>query len=202
MTVVAIATLINNSQFGLLRQDRTSVDGLIGVIDLYPEENHRLIATKTKYPIESGSSRTDNAVMEPKALVLQGWVSDLLPLTGGIVSIPGPGRTKEAWTRLNELMAKLEPLTAITTLGIYENMFIASIDAPVDESTGRTLKFTMLMEEILFSETEVVQLPASQLASPADKKSSAEDGGLKQSEETQSSVLKSAVKSLSNFFGS
>jgi len=193
--------MIPDITFGLFRQNKTEIDGLAGIIDLWPEEAHSLSVSKTSYPVETGLSGTDNAVVEPKRLVLMGWVSDLIPLLGGLVTIPGPGRAKEAWGRVKELAEALEPVVVTTTLDIYENMLITAADATVNEDTGRALRFNIVLEEILFAETEVTALPASQLeGGAADDKSSAVDGGLKQSEETQSSLLKQSVSALKSFF--
>lgn len=193
--------MIEDITFGLFGQDSTSIDGLAGVIDLWPEESHALTVSKTSYPVETGLSGTDNAVVEPKRLVLMGWVSDLLSLLGGIISIPGPGRAKEAWGRVKELMETLEPVTVVTTIATYENMLITAADATVNEDTGKALRFEIILEEILFAETEITELPAAKLeGSDADDKMSATDSGLKQAEETDSSLLKQAATSISSFF--
>lgn len=193
--------MISDITFGLFGQDKTEIDGLTGIIDLWPEEAHALAVSKTSYPVETGLSGTDNAVIEPKRLVLMGWVSDLRPLVGGIVTISGPGRPKEAWGRIKELMEKLEPVTVITTLAMYENMLITAVDSTINEDTGQTLRFNIVLEEVLFAETEITKLPASALeGGAAADKSSSTDGGLKQSEETQSSLLKEAVTAIKGFF--
>lgn len=191
--------MISDITFGLFGQDKTEIDGLAGIIDLWPEEAHSLSVSKTSYPVESGLSGTDNAVVEPKRLVLMGWVSDLRPLIDGLVTIPGPGRPKEAWSRIKELMEKLEPVTVITTLAMYENMLITAIDSTVNEDTGKTLRFNIVLEEILFAETEVTELPYIK-EGVAENKSGAIDGGLKQSEETQSSLLKEVATGIRKFF--
>ena len=193
--------MIPDITFGLFGQEPTGIkEGLTGVIDLWPEEAHSMSVAKTSYPVETGLSGADNAVVEPKRLVLMGWVSDLRPLAGGIVTIPGPGRPKEAWGRVKKLMEKLEPVTVITTLAVYTNMLITAIDATVNEDTGRTLRFNMVLEEILFAETETTELPATQLSETASKKGSAADGGLKQAEISDSTLLQKAVAKFKTLF--
>jgi hypothetical protein len=198
MTLVAIGTLLNQ-KFGLFKITPTKVEGLIGVVDLYPEETHNLTVNKTSYPIETGSSMTDNSVVMPKKLTLQGWVSDLKPLIGGLVAIEGPSRAKEAWNRIRILQEGREPVLVVTTLGTYKNMLIKTVDAVIDSTTGRTLKFTMALEEVLFAETKIVKLSAKKLGK-GNKKGSAENGGLKQAAESKSSFLKGAVKGITSFF--
>lgn len=191
--------MISDITFGLFGQDKTEIDGLTGIIDLWPEEAHSLSVSKTSYPVETGLSGTDNAVIEPKRLVLMGWVSDLRPLVGGIVTIPGQGRPKEAWGRIQKLMEKLEPVTVVTTLAMYKNMLITAVDSTINEDTGKTLRFNIVLEEILFAETEVTELPYIK-EGVAENKTGAVDGGLKQSEETQSSLLKEITTSIGKFF--
>ena len=80
MVLAALGTIINNSQFGLFAQESTSIEPLTGIVDIYTDEFHKQTVTKTKYPVETGSSLTDNAVLDPKVLTLKGYVSDLLGL--------------------------------------------------------------------------------------------------------------------------
>jgi len=186
--------------FGIFSQEATSIEGLVGVIDIYPEESHSISVTKTTYPVEKGSNGTDNAVIEPKKLVLEGWVSNLQPLLGGLVSIPGPGRPKEAWSRIVQLVEGLGPVTVVTLLATYENMLAASVDATLNSDTGTALRFIIVLEEVSIGQTEIATLPQSQLSGPAENKPSETDGGLKQSEQSDSSLLKVIADKTANFF--
>ena len=175
---------------------------MVGVVDLYPEESHRLPITKTKYPVEDGSSRTDNSVVAPESLVLRGFVSDLQPFAGGFVSIADEGRPKEAWGRIRALKNARELVTVVTTLGIYENMLITDIDASVSARSGRGLSFTINMEETLITSTELVSIPPTVVSGPAETKASDTVTGDKQSEVPEdSTLLRDVVKSIGGFFG-
>lgn len=196
MVAVALATILNNSQVGLFAQTRTEIDGLVGIVDIYTDENHKQTVTKTKYPVEDGSSLTDNAVIDPKMLVLRGYVSDLNPLLGGLITIPGPGRGQEAWSRIVALKDAREPLTVVTALEVYENMLITAIEAPRSSRTGQGLEFSITLEEVLIVESQSTTLPASQLGDDAETKGSVVEEGQKQSIEADESVLKSVVDSI------
>ena len=196
MAAVALATILNNSQVGLFAQTRTEIDGLVGIVDVYTDENHKQTVTKTKYPVETGSSLTDNAVVDPKTLVLKGYVSDLNPLLGGLISIPGPGRGQEAWQRIVALKDAREPITVVTALEVYANMLITSIEAPRTSGTGQGLQFTITMEEILFANSQTVDLPVSQLGDDAATKGSVVENGQVQSIDANESVLKSIADSV------
>lgn len=197
---------IQDINFGIYGADSTDIDLIAGIADLYPEENHTLPVTKTKFPIESGASRTDNAVVEPEILVLRGLVSDLtvgsIPFVGG-VGFPNAGRSKEAWGKLRGLKNSRELVNVTTLLGLYENMLVTNIDAAVNRDTGKALFFTITLEETLIVETELVQIAATAATGPAQTKGSDIPGGTKQAEEptgTQSSLLKDAATSISGIF--
>ena len=72
---MATQDIINNPNFGIYSQSETSVDALVGVVDIYQEEAHSLIVSKTKYPVESDANnqrmRSDNFVVEPEQLVVE-----------------------------------------------------------------------------------------------------------------------------------
>ena len=193
MVLAALGTIINNSNFGIFAQESTNIDGLTGIVDIYTDEFHKQTVTKTKYPVETGGTLTDNAVIDPKVLTMKGYVSDLNPLLGGLITIPGPGRGKEAWSRIVALKNAREPVTVVTTLEMYENMLITSIDAPKSAATGQGLEFTITLEEILFAETQTTTLPASQLGEDIETKGSVVEEGQKQSVNAEESVLKSLV---------
>ena len=190
MVLAALGTIINNSQFGLFAQESTSIEPLTGIVDIYTDEFHRQTVTKTKYPVETGASLTDNAVIDPKVLTLKGYVSDLNPLLGGLITIPGPGRGREAWSRIVALKDAREPVTVVTLLEVYENMLITSIDAPKSAATGQGLEFTITLEEILFAETQITVLPSAQLGADIETKGSVVEEGQKQSIDSEESVLK------------
>ena len=196
----SISASLGNINFGLFGTNSTEIDALAGVIDIFPEENHGLSVTKTKYPIEGGSSRADNFVVEPKQLVLKGLVSNLHSFSRGMVQIDDKTRIKEAWGRLRGLSDKGELVTVVTLLDNYENMLITKIDSTLSKDTGQSLFFTITLEETLIAETEIVQLAAVKLKDDAETKGSDVDGGQKQAEEPpegDASTLKKAINYLS-----
>jgi len=173
--------ILSNANFGLFGSSSTEIDALSGVIDLYPDESHSLSVTKTKYPVEDGSTRNDNFVVEDEKLVLKGLVSNLQPDFEGIVDIKDKSRSKEAWGRLRALKNSGEVVNVVTLLGMYENMMVTGIDATINAGTGHALFFTIVLEEQTFAETEIVQLAPAKLSGPASTKGSDTNGGTKQS---------------------
>ncbi|MCK4500049.1 hypothetical protein KAU11_06090, partial [Candidatus Babeliales bacterium] len=142
-----ISDILGNANFGLFGSSSTDIDALSGVIDLYPEENHNLPVTKTKYPVEDGSTRSDNFVVEDEKLVLRGLVSNLQPDFAGLVNIEDKSRSKEAWGRLRALKNSGEVVTVVTLLGMYENMMVTNVDANINADTGQALFFVITLDQ-------------------------------------------------------
>jgi len=195
-TDVSIQNSLQNESFGIFGQDQTFIEGLFGIVDAHPDESHELKVTKTAYPIETGSSLTDNAVIEPRKLTLEGWISDLLYSENALVQIEG--RPIEGWNRLVTLAEDREPLTVVTTLQVYENMLITNLSSVKNADTGETLRFIVELEEILFSETRLTRLPPSRIdrTGRAADKTSQVDRGRIQSPVLDARAENSAVANL------
>ena len=58
--------MISDITFGLFNQNQTEIEGLIGIIDLWPEEAHSLSIAKTSYPVDLFVAR---ASLQPPELV-------------------------------------------------------------------------------------------------------------------------------------
>ncbi len=177
---MTVSNILEGQTLGIFTK-KSQILEIEGVVDLFTDEIHTLRINKTAQPIETGSSITDNSVVEPQALRMVGFVSNLVPAEGS--SVPVSERGKEAWVQLEELAKKREPVSILTTLKLYENFLIVSLEAQSNELTGTALDFTINFEEILFSDSEFTTLPADILAGPAVNKSGKVEGGNKQSVE-------------------
>jgi hypothetical protein len=60
--------------------------------------------------------------------------------------------------------------------------------------------FVLTLEETQIAETELVQLAPAKLSSPADAKGSDINGGLKEAETDNGTLLQALVKSVSGIF--
>ena len=157
---------------------RTSIPVLAGRVDGYPVEEHRLDLGTTEHPVESGSTLTDNAVKRRERLRLEGWVSDILPAPGNMLS---QSRPTDVWGEIVRLFEAREPVDVVTSLRVYRNMLVVRCIAPVDKTTGRSLKFTIDLAELLFASTSIARFPPDAVDGPADDRSSEVDGGDRQS---------------------
>ena len=155
-----------DSAFLILPAASTRIGPLAHVVDGYHAEEHQLKTRKTTYPVESGAALTDHAVRDPNKLKLQGWASDLLPAGASGQGASRSDRAALAWGEIGRLMADRELVTAATMLGTYVNMLITSASAPVDRTTGRALRFSLELEEVLFAPLVRVSLGAPSTPTP------------------------------------
>ena len=153
---------------GLSSAPFRSVQPLAAIADGFISEEHAVRLSKTSYPVETGGSLVDHAVVQPRTLKLVGWVSDLLAPEG---RRGNPSRGSDAWLQLTRLVESREPFLAVTLLGAYPSMLITSLNAPVDRTTGRALRFEMELEEVQFRALERGQRPPPVRIGPAEDRS-------------------------------
>ena len=145
-----------------------SLQPLAAIADGFISEEHAVRISKTSYPVETGGSLVDHAVVQPRTLKLVGWVSDLLAPEGRRGS---QSRGSDAWFQLNRLVESREPFLVVTLLAFYPSMLITSLKAPVDRTTGRALRFEMELEEVQFRALERGQRPPPVRIGPAEDRS-------------------------------
>ncbi len=148
---------------------------LASIADGFISEEHAVRISKTSYPVETGGSLVDHAVVQPRTLKLAGWVSDLLAPEG---RRGNPSRGSDAWLQLTRLIESREPFLVVTLLDVYPSMLITSLKAPVDRTTGRALRFEMELEEVQFRALERGQRPPPVRIGPAEDRSEEVEGGL------------------------
>ena len=151
-----------------------SAQPLAAIADGFISEEHAVRISKTSYPVETGGSLVNHAVVQPCTLKLVGWVSDLLAPEG---RRGNPSRGSDAWLQLTRLVESREPFLAVTMLGVYPSMLITSLKAPVDRTTGRALRFEMELEEVQFRALERGQRPPPVRIGPAEDRSEEVDLG-------------------------
>ena len=161
--------------FALYPKTQTSIAVLgSGRIDGYFSEEHRVGLRKTKYPVESGATLTDNAVSIPERLRLEGLVSDLLPAPGNTLS---PDRAPDTWAAIVSLAKARTTFDVVTALKVYENMLVVRAEAPRNNTTGNSLRFTLDLEELLLGQTEILKVDEEDVTPLASERISAIDGG-------------------------
>ncbi len=184
---MTVARSLGDPQFAIYGINQPFITGLQDVVDTYTEETHEITITKTDYPVETGSSNTDNAVREPDRLKLEGWVSDVLIPESSIVNVPN-GRNAEAWSRIRQIAEAREPISVVTNLRNYDNMIILKVTHHKSVRTGQALRFTIQLEELLFASTQITRFAPNSVEGPAANKTSEVDLGLRQCPATEGDI--------------
>jgi hypothetical protein len=158
------------------------VGGKIGDLEIQTtvETVHTDRVTKTKHPVERGSTVGDHAYMEPAEVILRcGWSNSSLKALLGIVTGFFAGGTMSrsdyvsgVYSQLLKLQQSLEPLTITTSLRQYDNMLITSLQVTRDPKTSNVLSVAATCEEIPIVSTSSTTLPPKE--SHADPASTAE----------------------------
>lgn len=185
-------------------------------LDAIITESHDNAFRKTSNPVELGADITDHVIIENKKLTIAGVVSDnpiglaaLGQIVDNVTGLFGTSneanitRSNAAYNALVQLAETREPLEVQTKLRLYENMIITGISCSQDKNTSRIAQMVISMEEIIITESEIVQLTADQLAegSPAEQASPPDNKG-KQAPVTPSApVNKSVLKSVVDWVG-
>ena len=144
------------------------------ILDAAIRETHTYDSDVTDYPVESGSSITDNVRPRPITVEIEGIVTDTpLPgpvaasrgatgadktvsygggvIGGGSITIPGDFQVIPSEDALADLIAiyeAREPVSIGTTLKAYDSMVMTSLVIPRDADTGAALSFTATFQQV------------------------------------------------------
>lgn len=141
-------------------------------IDVTQVETHTFNHTITRKPVQDGATISDNILIEPDSVTIQGIFTDQSLLNKGIElaqSALDDGFTPSTMSTWEDKLAKLheirkmrEPFTLVTSLGTYKNMFF---DGPItvnrDLTTSDALFFTATLTGINIISARTTQVPAS-----------------------------------------
>lgn len=185
---------------------------LAGVeLDAVLREDHISQVSVTKNPVEFGADITDHAIVMPKSITIVAEVSDT-PLfgLGSIGAIIEPitklfgtstesnvTRTKAAYDALIKVQEAREPIEIQTKLKSYTDMVITSITTSQDKDTGMIVNLIITADEVLITESDVVEISENQLepGATAQQAQSPESSGRKETKDPaeNKSVLKTVI---------
>ena len=128
-------------------------------IDVTQVETHTFNHTITRKPVQDGATISDNILIEPDSVTIQGIFTDQSLLNKGIDLVQSAlddgftPSTMSTWedklAKLHEIRKMREPFTLVTSLGTYKNMFF---DGPItvnrDLTTSDALFFTAMLTGI------------------------------------------------------
>lgn len=143
------------------------------LIDVATSEEHSYESEVTEYPVESGSSISDNIRPKPIEVTIEGVVSDfpLSPLIVDARATATSSPSQEALEKLLRIRDAREPVRITTGLKIYESMVLRSLSIPQDAETGQALKFraTFVQVKIVENKRTFVRVATSQVGAGKKK---------------------------------
>lgn len=129
--------------------------------DAFFRVDHTSNLKVTDHPVESGSTISDHAYVEPVEIIMEIGMSDV---AGSLV----PGQFDDSWSRsvsafklLQQLQIDRELLFVHTRLRTYNNMIITSISAPDEAKTLFGLRVSVTLREVLITGTQVVPVSSA-----------------------------------------
>lgn len=181
-------------------------------LDAVLSESHTNELSVTTNPVELGADTTDHSVIEPKKITITAQVSDtpagfaaIGQIIDNVTGLFGSSneqnltRSIAAYNAIVQLQETREPIEVQTKLKLYTNMIITSIRVDQNKDTSRVARMVISLQEILVTESEIIQLSEEQLGtgSARDQATSPENTGRKEAVEpsgsTNTSVLKSVI---------
>ena len=178
-------------------------------LDAVISETHSNEVSLTSNPVELGAEITDHAVVQPKKLNIVAQVSDTpmgLAAFGQIVDLvtglfgtsttDNITRSNAAYNAIIQLQEEREPIEIQTKLKLYTNMIITNVSVQQDKNTSRIVRMSIDLQQVIITESEIVQLTEEQLqaGSAKEQASPAEKSGRKETVEPPASTKKSVLK--------
>jgi hypothetical protein len=180
-------------------------------LDAVISESHTNEVSLTSNPVELGAEITDHAVVQPKQLNIVGQVSDtplrlaafgqiVDPVTGlfGTSTSENITRSKAAYKDIVQLQKDREPVEIQTKLEFHDDMIITNVSVQQDKDTSRIVRMSIDLQQVIITESEVVQLTEEQLqaGSATEQASPAEKSGRKEAAEPSAATNRSFAKIL------
>ena len=185
-------------------------------LDAVISESHVNEVSLTNNPVEFGAEITDNAVVQPKQINILAEVSDtplgvaalgqIVDLVTGLFGTSTTDnitRSNAAYNAIIQLQEEREPIEIQTKLKLYTNMIITNVGVQQDKNTSRIVRMSIDLQQVIITESEIVQLTEEQLQAGSTKEqaSSAEKSGRKEATEPSAATDKSVLKTLIDWLG-
>lgn len=153
-------------------------------VDASLRENHSIDAPPSEFPIESGQVITDNIIIKPFSLDMEGIISDnplsiaatgvtsvlstFLPPTGLIAggaaiaaynALQGTQNPSVAnFNQFLKLISNKTPVNVYTTLFFYKSMWLSTLRVNRDATTGNCLSFNAHFVQIILVKPQTVNV--------------------------------------------
>jgi hypothetical protein len=125
------------------------------LIDAFSIEDHHSAVIVTDYPVEDGSTISDNAIEQPDDLTITGIC--------GTASLLNPvsmiSRALDADQALYNLKHNRDTITILSGLRVYQNMIITDYRVRRDKDSGGALVFVMSFRQIVIVKSQTTTVP-------------------------------------------
>lgn len=122
--------------------------------------DHETNLTITEQPVQTGASISDHAYEEPKQVIFDIGMSDVMESEVSGQFEDKASRSVSAYTILRTLQSQRLPIQVATRLAVYQNMLVATISAPDDITTCNGLRATVTLQEVIVVEVSTVKISA------------------------------------------
>jgi hypothetical protein len=135
-----------------------TIDGY--VLDVAVSEEHAFDSEVTSHPVEQGADISDHVLARPINVSIEGVVSDTpigaAATARGDTTLP----SSDAFARLIAIRNAREPVIIETSLQVFRNMVLQSLQVPRSSSTGDALRFraTFVQVQLVVNERTVVEV--------------------------------------------
>lgn len=151
-------------------------------------ENHSRKSNPTRFPVENGQTVSDNLIVEPFDLELNGIITDtpiggvqgliteaatsvasrLVPPIGVVALAAGyaaynaisgsSSPSKLAYQQFLQLQSNAQPFDVRTSLHYYKSMWISNISVPRSKDTGQAIEFTVQLVQLILVQPQSVNV--------------------------------------------
>ena len=119
-------------------------------IDASITESHEFDSDVTDFPVETGSSITDNVRPKPIVVTIDGIVSDTpLGTISGVRTGTDALPSADALAALLAIRDARQPISITTSLKSFPSMVLTTLAVPRDATTGAALRFSATFTEVL-----------------------------------------------------
>lgn len=133
--------------------------------DTIIREDHAILSTISRHPVETGINITDNIVFQPKTLVVEGLVSSIISteffdwgisglaaeVANNVLNSPFVSRPQTTFEALIKLQQQGIRLEVQTGLYLYQNMVITGIATRQNQAYANALRFICTLEEVVIA---------------------------------------------------
>jgi len=153
-------------------------------LDASVKEMHKRESPPTKFEVEDGTTVSDHIILRPFELQIDGIISDApISLVNELISVAGAailppvgivaasaayglssallGSNKPslvAYAQVLQLQSNRQNFNVLTTLNLYQNMFINSITVPRESASSNALVFTIGLSQLIIVQPQTVNI--------------------------------------------